>query len=403
MSPNYVRDNFSNLDRCQNVLVIPTIRPECLQRFIREWNVSYLTPDKSSVVLPWDAVVVVCDMPEPLDVPELHNAMSLDVATGSVKSKLHVEILSRQSIEECEQTKHVCQLVFSYGDSAIRCFGYWWAWNFLRSDDGTPQVIFSIDDDCYPAPPTDSEYSKAEKAFNFVASHIEALSGISNTRWQSTIPGTRVRGLPYANLGNTPSVLHVGLWENVLDLDATDTLSRIASGKPTENMRIDVSNYTWNPHCLYPMSGMNIAFRSEIAPFMYYPKQGLGTQYGRFDDIWCGLIVQRMCGLLGFPITCGRPYVWHSRASNVFANLIKEARGVYLNEHLWRAIDAADVVSEACAHADIGNPRGYHALVRKLGESLISTDSSIYLPDSPYVRNVGESIIAWSGLFNEDG
>lgn len=392
-----VSSRFAPLTSSYKILVVPTIRPECMRKFIAEWNVAELTDNKSVVALPWDAIVIVCDLPKALDFPELEGAVAYDHLRDRVTGLLNVQVLSREDILAMPGN---ADQVFSFADSAIRCFGYWWAWRHLQATQ--PRVIFSIDDDCYPVEENTFAAHRCEKIVNFVCGHISALMGEGHHRCQSTLPDRRVRGLPYQNRGSVASVLHVGLWENVLDLDSVDTLARTAEHKQINGSLLNVANYVWNPHYVYPMSGMNISFRAEITPFMYYPKQGMGTKYGRFDDIWCGLIVQRMCNLLGLPITCGRPYVWHSRASNMFANLIKESHGLLLNERLWEEMNAVNLVDVVCSIAGPIQENDYAALVhgfgRRLEQSLSNVDCENGL-DCEYISKMGLAMQRWSDLF----
>ena len=79
---------------------------------------------------------------------------------------------------------------------------------------GGADVVITLDDDCFPVgDPAD-----------FVAAHLDVLGGVP--RWESTVPGLRVRGLPYGNLGSSAGVeLNMGLWKGVPDLDARTTMA----------------------------------------------------------------------------------------------------------------------------------------------------------------------------------
>jgi hypothetical protein len=89
----------------------------------------------------------------------------------------------------------------------------------------------------------------------------------------------------------------------------------------------------------FPMSGMNLAFRPEIAPAMYFLLQGREWEFDRFDDIWAGVFVKKICDHLDLAVASGEPLVEHKRASNVYSNLKKEAAGIEANELVWRAVD----------------------------------------------------------------
>jgi hypothetical protein len=93
-----------------------------------------------------------------------------------------------------------------------------------------------------------------------------------------------------------------------------------------------------SPHQVFPLSGMNVAFRSAALPALYFPRMGSGSPYSRFDDIWCGLMLQRICAATGDLITVGEPWVRHDRASDVRENLRKEAPGAAVNQRYWRTV-----------------------------------------------------------------
>ena len=122
---------------------------------------------------------------------------------------------------------------------------------------------------------------------------------------------------------------------------------------------------------LFPMCGMNLAFdRKLIGPAMYFGLMGQGQPWGRYDDMWagwcckvrrysenshqpykppwptllfmsagageyqgyqvpcagclCATRVQVLLDHLGLGVKTGKPYIWHSKASNPFANLKRE-------------------------------------------------------------------------------
>ncbi len=199
------------------------------------------------------------------------------------------------------------------------------------------------------------------------------------------MPGLRVRGLPYRNVGGPLAVdVSVGLWVGVPDLDAVQSLAHPsieAAGDVVSGVRTRVMP----AEQYFPMSGMNLAVRREAACLMYYPPMGADSPYGRFDDIWCGLVVQRICRHLRRSIVCGRPLVEHRRASDPFANLIKEASGIDANERMWEAINAVELRSGTTI-----------ACMRELGAGLVAQAG-----DDAYVERWGRAILAWCELFGD--
>lgn len=319
-----------------NALVVPTNSSERLGHFLKAW-----------APWPWDLIVVVHDAPEVgLDIPQGLR----DVSPGKLEAFSWAEIdamLPNPSI-------------ISRRDSAIRSFGFWRAWS------QGAQIIFTLDDDCYP---TEDD---------FVATHRENLYRTS--AWASSVPGLRVRGLPYRSHGVLSDVqLSMGLWRGFPDLDAVATL---ASAEPSLALG-EVESRVMPSHQYFPMSGMNLAFRREIAPLMYFAPMGAGQPFARFDDIWCGIVLQRVCRHLGYSIVCGRPVVDHRRASDPFRNLVKEAPGIEANERLWEAIDEIRLSGQAP------------------GECMLEVGSALATHEDTYLAGWGRSIVEWCSLFEE--
>jgi Reversibly glycosylated polypeptide len=319
-----------------NALVVPTNSSERLADFLAAW-----------APWPWDLIIVVQDEPE----------LALTIPPG-----LELEAAARLrafSWAEIDDTLDDPGLI-SRNDSAIRSFGFWQAWR------AGAEIIFTLDDDCYP---TDDD---------LVAAHRDNL--YRTPMWTSPVPGLRVRGLPYRRLGVLPDVqISMGLWRGTPDLDAITTLAGVVD--PAVDRVTAAPTRVMSPHQFFPMSGMNLAFRREVTCLMYFAPMGRGQPYGRFDDIWCGILAQRICRHLGYSIVSGRPHVDHRRASDPFRNLVKEAPGIAVNERLWETIGALRLQA--------GTPVG---CMREAGEALAATADD-------YLVGWGRSIISWCGLF----
>ena len=86
------------------------------------------------------------------------------------------------------------------------------------------------------------------------------------------------------------------------------------------------------------------------------------------------MLLERVEVFLHRVVSFGEPWIEHIRASDPFANLVKEAPGIAVNESLWQAVneielrssDPAGVVAEIGA-AFRGNRDSYFA---QLGEAL---------------------------------
>jgi len=317
-----------------NALVVPTNSAERLAEFLAAW-----------APWPWDRIVVVQDAPEvDIRVPDMLETVAAE----------RLEVFSWAEID----TMLSDPSIISRQDSAIRSFGFWHAWATGA------EIIFTLDDDCFPA------------GDDIVGLHRDNL--YRTPAWQSSVPGMHVRGLPYRNAGVLRDVhLSMGLWRGCPDIDAVTTLAGTQAGTSIAGTGTRVM-----PSAQYfPMSGMNLAFRREVACLMYFPPMGLGQPYGRFDDIWCGIVVQRIFRHLGYSIVCGQPLVDHRRASDPFTNLVKEAPGIAANEHVWETVDAVELSGDDPCRC-----------MQEMGTALGASEDE-------YASRWGQAIAAWCALF----
>jgi hypothetical protein len=251
----------------------------------------------------------------------------------------------------------------SRSDSGIK------AWGFLKAvTEHGADVIITLDDDCMPStlaadpswytknPPEEYADLKRHSRDVFVNHHLSALT--RTRKWTTTIPGFVPRGLPYGtpnplqrenSLGNLPVVLNMGIWECIPDRDSVHELTnRDSQGyyhvwKPKKD--IYRNTRVMSPQQYWPMCGMNLAFRREIAPLMYFPRMGDGTPFRRFDDIWCGVIVQKCLAHLGLSASVGKPMVRHEKASDPMDNLVRESPGIRANEEFWQIVDRLELTA----------------------------------------------------------
>lgn len=318
-----------------NALVVPTNSAVRLAEFLEAW-----------APWPWDRIVIVQDAPEvDIRIPETLEASAVR----------RLEVFCWADIDAMLSDPSI----ISRQDSAIRSFGFWRAWATGA------EIIFTLDDDCFPA------------GEDIVGLHRDNL--YRTPAWQSSVPGMRVRGLPYRNAGVLRNVhVSMGLWRGCPDIDSVMTL---ADGQSAVSVS-ETATRVMSSAQYFPLSGMNLAFRREVACLMYFPPMGRGQPYGRFDDIWCGLVVQRICRHLGYPIVCGRPLIDHRRASNPFTNLVKEAPGIVANEHVWETIDAVELSEN--------DPR---SCMEEMGAALGASEDE-------YMSSWGRAIIAWCSLFD---
>lgn len=310
------------------VLVVPTIRENSIKSFLASW-------DQPGV---WDAIIVVEDNPE---------------KTFDIKTDHHF------CWKDIEDDLGDDAWIISRKDSGIKCYGLWKAYQIGA------QYVFCLDDDCLPI---DVE--------SFQSKHIDNLE--RTPRWTQSVQGMRTRGLPYHNLGVMPNVVFsVGLWAGVPDFDSVHTL---ATGVPHDFVPPTLTRIIPKDQ-FFPFCGMNFAFKRLAAPLCYFPLMGLNSPYGRFDDIWFGVVAKKICDHLDYHISCGEPFVRHERASNVFNNLVKEAPGIHTNETFWETIDAAELTADTPVDC-----------VREMGMHLS-------LNANAYLAQFGKALQVWANLF----
>lgn len=99
-------------------------------------------------------------------------------------------------------------------------------------------------------------------------------------------------------------------------------------------------NHTFTVNgCVVHNCGMNVAFKRKMLPYMYYAPMGYRVGMDRFADIWLGINLRRICDDNDWSIATGYSTVRHERASNVWANLKKEAQGLEINEHYFEGVE----------------------------------------------------------------
>lgn len=265
-------------------VVVPTMdgREELLKKFLTDWQPLF---DKHNVDF-----VLVHDGDEPY--------------------------VDRPDVKAYVRNAPIAPKLLSPHSAAIRNLG------FLYIADNLPDVeyIITLDDDESPIGDP-------------IQDHIDALNMKVPISWMSTtiVYDTRdyMRGFPYGVRTEAPVMLSHGVWEGVYDYDA-----------PTQLHSSDEKRHFYRgpipKGALFPMCGMNIAFRREALPYMYFAPVGEYKGAERFDDIWAGIEIKREFDELGWGVVTGFAKTIHNRASNVFTSLQREAVGIARNEEYWQ-------------------------------------------------------------------
>ena len=289
----------------QIALIVPSNREESFLDFLKRWWVDPHKDFIDQIFLVWDG----------------HDA---PVKIVKAAENMPIQILTWKGMPD----------YFSRKDSAIRSYG------FLEAYRQGYQYFVTMDDDCYPWLGQDNVSS--------IRRHVETISA-GVPAFKSTVDG-HIRGLPYTSSPKRiPVYVNVGLWQGVPDVDSIHALTNITPRS------LSTGHTLVHPRERIPMCGMNLAFTREVVPLMYFPPMGLGQPYARFDDIWCGLFVQTVMHHLGLAMAYGEPYVFHSRASDPFINLLKEAPGIPVNEELWKTLYSQYLVSDPTKSQVVAN------------------------------------------------
>jgi reversibly glycosylated polypeptide/UDP-arabinopyranose mutase len=254
-------------------VVIPTIRKECLEKFKKEWQDQFDLWDVTLIVV-WDG-----------DNPRV------------------------QVDDEWVDFKYPKDLIFNKNDG-VRNVGCYYIAKYLPDI----EYIITLDDDVKPIGDT-------------IGDHIRALESRVPISWMNTAD-EYMRGFPYKLREEAEVVLSHGVWEGVKDWDAP---TQLVMG----NRDVDFYIGAIPKGIYYPMCGMNIAFKRKMLPYMYYAPMGYKVGMDRFADIWLGITSKRVIDKNNWAVVTGHAWVYHERASNVWKNLQKEAKGLELNETFW--------------------------------------------------------------------
>lgn len=202
---------------------------------------------------------------------------------------------------------------------STRNYGVYWAYTQQFNH------IICVDDDVIPMP-------------DFFTKHLSILNSYTTLGFFDpcrllglTVPA---RGFP-EDRPIYPIKFNCGLWLGDADVDAVD-LQELESRRgefPLVNRHLSASCHL--PYKSYaPISGMNVAFPSEMALAYFYP-----GHYGRCEDIWAGLFIEKICHQLGYAMGFGEPVVYHVKGlRNVTRDVMSETKFREQNNRVWKWI-----------------------------------------------------------------
>ena len=188
---------------------------------------------------------------------------------------------------------------------------------FLEAVRAGADVIVSADDDNLAL--EDMYFRQFEL---LVGSKFNGLRATAENGWVDPAwflqPSVHHRGFPHQmwhpfkppTLGTVVGArigVAAGLWLGDPDIDA---VTRIVD-RPTCMTASPVADagFVVDTACYSPFNSQNTAFIRDLLPVML-----MLTPYGRFDDIWCSYLAERVMREHGWSVHYGKPYVWQERS-----------------------------------------------------------------------------------------
>lgn len=258
-------------------VVVPTIREDKLNIFLSKW--------KNLIKKHQVTVYVVKDGINP-------KVETLDYNLKKISSNTVEEIMGKYS-----------KLIYNFNDG-VRNLG------FAKSYKDGNEIIISLDDDTEPYGDT-------------IQDHIDILNTRQPVSWINTVDDIYMRGFPYNIRQESEVVFSHGLWNGVYDFDASTQL--VLGTQQPQHRKMPIPK-----GILFPVCVMNVAFKSKV--LQYYYQAPMFGDINRFADIWSGIEVKKAIDNNNWCAVSGYAKVNHNRASDPFVNLIKEARGIKMNE-----------------------------------------------------------------------
>jgi hypothetical protein len=339
-------------------MVIPTIREASIQRWFEEWHSGLQSTETINL-----SILLIEDNPQ---------------KTFELKNQFAIP-LEHLSWENIDEDLGADRWIIPRRTDCVRSYGYWRAWK------QGADIIITIDDDCYPLRTADGTIVPNE---DYVGTHVRKLTQpltVHEDAWISTIQKIKPRGIPFytRSLDRTYTNIKInhGLWYNIPDFDAPTSLAQ----ERIEHLFDYGISMVVPQEKYFPMCGMNLSWRAEMTPVMYFLLMGQNAQgeawgFDRFGDIWSGIFAKKILNHLGGAVASGDPMIYHDRASNVFTNLKKEAPGIEVNELLWQKVESIEL------HAQ--TPKECY---KELAEGLVM--------EGAYWEKLKKAMVVWSDLF----
>lgn len=194
-------------------------------------------------------------------------------------------------------------LIYNFNDG-VRNLG------FAKAYQDGADIFISLDDDTLPNGDT-------------IQDHLDVLNSKKPISYINSVEDIYMRGFPYWAREEAEVVFSHGLWHGVYDFDAS---TQLVLGTPQpKHIKQPIPKGALMPVCV-----MNVALKRCALP--YYYQAPMYNDINRFADIWSGWEVKKWIDKNNWSMVSGYATVNHNRASNPFVNLIKEAKGIQINE-----------------------------------------------------------------------
>lgn len=194
-------------------------------------------------------------------------------------------------------------LIYNFNDG-VRNLGFAKAWQ-----DGN-DIFISLDDDVLPEGDT-------------IQDHLDVLNTRQPISYINSTDDIYMRGFPYWAREEAEVVFSHGLWNGVYDFDASTQL--VLGTQTPRHRKMPIPKGALMPVCV-----MNVCFKRLALP--HYYQAPMYDDINRFADIFSGWEVKKWIDSQNLCMVNGYATINHNRASNPFVNLVKEARGVGINE-----------------------------------------------------------------------
>jgi len=223
------------------------------------------------------------------------------------------------------------------------------------------------------------EMSRPEEE-GLIESHIQALtSNCEETAWSSTLNNAKPKGMPYYHTKRQSSlVLNHGMWTEKAVLDAVSELSITESSS-----EISFNEGVIGKGQYFSMSALNVAFRRQATPLMYFLLTGEDEPFQGCGDTWCGIIAKKVMDHLNWGCRSGTPYIKNCREENIWHRLRSESATVPVNENFWEKIDAIILCSNSV--------EGCYVQIAETIESW----------GHPYFKKLSNAMKCWVSYFQE--